>query len=161
MADMLSGVFEGAIVGGLASYVVPAFAGKGKISNKTRLVFVGVGAALGVLKSIVAPEHKVGQLPQSLPPTGLPGQFVYNIDPRRDPGLDPISRERLYPAWLLAHWQNGDAKIIMQLQQALGVAADGVVGQGTSAAIQSYQARVGLPVTGVMDYATMQALILG
>ena len=104
---------------------------------------------------------RVGQLPQSYSPTGQPGQLVYNVDPRRDPLLDPVSRERLYPAWLLLHWQNGDPKIVAQVQSALGVAADGAIGGATTAALRAYQAHVGLPATGVMDRATMEALIAG
>lgn len=125
----------------------------------------------GAVAAMVVLEHfdpegrgswRVGQLPQSYSPTGQPGQLVYNVDPRRDPLLDPVSRQRLYPDWLLLHWQNGDRKIIADIQSgALGVPADGVIGGATTAALRAYQARVGLPATGVMDRMTMEALILG
>jgi peptidoglycan hydrolase-like protein with peptidoglycan-binding domain len=104
---------------------------------------------------------RVGQLPQSYSPTGQPGQLVYNLDPRRDPLLDPVSRQRLYPDWLLLHWQSGDPKIISQLQGFLGVAADGAIGGATTAALRAFQSHAGLPTTGVMDRATMEALIAG
>ncbi len=84
--------------------------------------------------------------------------MIYDIDPRTDPGLDPVSKRSLYPAWLLAHWQNGDRKIIARVQNMLGVPGDGVPGGGTSSAIRNFQAQNGLQTTGVMDIRTMQAL---
>lgn len=135
------GILEGALLGGGAAvatlFVLDRFDPKGR------------GA------------WRVGQLPQSYSPTGQPGQLVYNVDPRRDPLLDPVSRQRLYPDWLLLHWQNGDPKIVAQVQSALGVAADGAIGGATTAALRAYQSHVHLPATGVMDHATMEALILG
>lgn len=108
--------------------------------------------------------HRVGDLlspPFSLPTPALPGQMDYSTDPRTDPRLDPWSREHLYPVWLLAHFQNGDSKIIALVQHALGVPADGVVGQTTNNAILAYQTHAGLQRTGVMDRATMEALVSG
>jgi peptidoglycan hydrolase-like protein with peptidoglycan-binding domain len=122
------------------------------------------GGGLGLVASFLSPKRGgflSGQLPQSLPQPGLPGQLVYNVDPRRDPLLDPVSREQLYPDWLLLHWQHGDPKIVSQVQHALGVAPDGVIGSTTLAAIHAFQAHAGLPVTGTMDRMTMAALIPG
>jgi len=121
----------------------------------------GIGLGVSLLRGGLGGGHHVGQLPQSLPTPSLPGQMVYDIDPRTDPLLDPVSRQNLYPAWLVAHWQNGDRKIIMQVQRALGVPADGVVGGGTSAAIRHFQAQNGLQTTGVMDGHTMSLLMPG
>jgi peptidoglycan hydrolase-like protein with peptidoglycan-binding domain len=124
----------------------------------------------GAVAAMVVLEHldpegrgswRVGQLPQSYSPTGQPGQLVYNLDPRRDPLLDPVSRQRLYPDWLLLHWQSGDPKIISQLQGVLGIAADGVVGGATASALRAFQSHAGLPATGVMNRATMEALVAG
>lgn len=46
-------------------------------------------------------------------------------------------------------------------QRALGVTADGAFGTGTRAAVLAYQARVGLPRTGVLDKATWARLVPG
>lgn len=151
----------------------------------TTLLGAGIGAAIGAVKTDGDPwkyalwgglagfvgtlvlsktDHgvfRVGQLPQSLPTPGLPGQLVYNLDPRRDPLLDPVSREQLYPVWLLWHWQSGDRKVIADAQRAFGLPADGVVGGATMSAVRALQVRAGLPATGIMDLATMEALILG
>lgn len=125
----------------------------------------GVGFAVslvgGASVSLGGTSLRVGQLPQSLPTPGLPGQLVYNLDPRTDPLLDPVSREHLYPAWLLMHWQNGDRKVIANVQHLLGVPADGSPGAATSAAIRGFQAQSGLQTSGVMDIATMTALASG
>jgi peptidoglycan hydrolase-like protein with peptidoglycan-binding domain len=146
----------GAVIGGIIGAV--------KKEDPLKFALYGGGVGLGITFICGARSRGgflVGQLPQALPPTGQPGQLVYNTDPRRDPLLDPVSRRQLYPQWLLLHWQNGDATIIGQVQAALGVSPDGVVGPGTSAAIHAFQAHSGLPVTGVMDRMTMEALMPG
>lgn len=154
---------ENAILVGAAAVVGGLIGQSRKEGFLTGALLGGAGATLGVIMfgRGSGGEHRVGQLPQSLPTPGLPGQLVYNQDPRTDAMLDPVSRQRLYPAWLLLHWQNGDRKVIVDVQRVLGVPADGVPGGATSAAIQAYQAHNGLPATGVMDRMTMEALILG
>jgi peptidoglycan hydrolase-like protein with peptidoglycan-binding domain len=163
---------QGALMGAVLSLFLGAPEQKGSPAHAVTYGLFGAAAAAGgvfllfsVGKAVSQKSHeaieRVGQLPQAFPATGQPGQLVYNLDPRRDPLLDPVSRGRLYPAWLLLHWQNGDPQIISQVQRALGVPADGVVGSGTSAAIHAFQARSGLPTTGIMDRMTMEALNLG
>jgi peptidoglycan hydrolase-like protein with peptidoglycan-binding domain len=147
----------GAVVGGLITR-------KKKGGFLKGALWGGTGAALGVIAAQATrgsehEHHVVGQLPQALPTPGLPGQVVYNLDPRRDPLLDPVSRQQLYPTWLLMHWQHGDPKVIADVQRLLGVPADGVIGGGTSNAIRAYQAQNGLPVTGIMDHMTLAALV--
>jgi peptidoglycan hydrolase-like protein with peptidoglycan-binding domain len=146
------------ILGAAAGAAVGALSKKKGAAMTYALWGGGAGLAFSFVRQRMGGEHMVGQLPQSLPTPGLPGQFTYNLDPRRDPLLDPVSRQRLYPAWLLAHWQNGDTSIIAQVQGMLGVPADGVIGGGTAAAIRSFQEHSGLPVTGTMTLMTMQAL---
>jgi len=148
--------------------VVLAAAVGGLITHaKKKSVWEGVlwggGSALAVallLGHKYVPGHWTGQLPSQLEPA-LPGQMTYNLDPRTDPRLDPVSRRSLYPAWLLAHWQNGDRRIIAQIQRQLGVAGDGIPGGSTSVAIHAFQAQNGLQTTGEMDIRTMQALTSG
>lgn len=154
----LGTVILGAAIGG----AVGLLSGRRGEPLKYALWGGGAGLAAGLLglgRGIGG--FKVGQLPFSLPEPGLPGQLVYSVDPRRDPLLDPVSRERLYPDWLLLHWQHGDPKIVAQVQQMLGVAADGAIGGGTLGALRAFQAHIGLPPTAVMDHATMVALISG
>ncbi len=62
---------------------------------------------------------------------------------------------------LLRRWQQRDVKLVRETQAFLGVTPDGIVGPRTEAAIRSLQSRAGLPVTGDVDYATMNALVLG
>jgi hypothetical protein len=47
---MLDGVFEGALAGLVASYVVPALSGRNSssVSKQTRALYVGAGAAFGI-----------------------------------------------------------------------------------------------------------------
>ncbi len=149
----------GAVIGGVVAAVT-------KKDIKTYALWGGgIGLAatfVGVGKGSTHSGHTMaGQLPQDFPDTGLPGQIIYSIDPRTDPGLDPVSRQHLYPQWLLVHWQHGDRKIIRDVQSALGLSGDGVIGRGTSAAIMAFQRRNGLQTTGVMDIATMQAISSG
>jgi peptidoglycan hydrolase-like protein with peptidoglycan-binding domain len=147
-------VVVAAAVGGLI--------GRAKHKNALEYALLGGGAAaLGLmLLGHRHGGHHVGQLPQALDPA-LPGQFTYDLDPRTDPRLDPVSRRQLYPAWLLAHWQSGDRKVIAQIQRMLGVPGDGVPGGGTAIAIRNFQAQNGLQTTGTMDVRTLQALVAG
>lgn len=141
----------------------------GALSKKkgNALTYALLGGGTGLAATLVrdklgpSPSHRVGQLAQSLPTPGLPGQFTYATDPRRDPLLDPVSREQQYPAWLLAHWQKGDRNIIAQVQQMLGTPADGAVGNATTNAIRAFQSHAGMSPTGTMDYDTMRALVSG
>jgi peptidoglycan hydrolase-like protein with peptidoglycan-binding domain len=146
----------GAVIGGVV----------GAVTKKDITTYALWGGGIGLVATFAGmgrggAHHHVGQLPQDFPDTGLPGQIVYSIDPRTDPGLDPVSRQNLYPTWLFAHWQRGDRKIIAQIQNMLGLPGDGVVGGGTSAAIMSFQRRHGLQTTGAMDVRTLQALTSG
>jgi len=143
----------GAAIGGVIGAI------RGEDLLKYALWGGGIGLGVSLLRSQDEGGFRVGDLAFSLPTPAQPGQVVYNLDPRRDPLLDPVSRRQLYPTWLLMHWQNGDPKIIAQIQGLLGVAQDGVVGSGTSAAIHVFQAHNGLPVTGTMDRMTMEALV--
>jgi len=146
----------GAAIGGLI----------GAVTKEDPLKYALWGGGIGLGVSLFNKEemiHRAGlKIPAfSLPVPGLPGQTVYSIDPRTDPLLDPVSKRRLYPAWLLSHWQNGDPKVIADIQQRLGTAADGALGPATSSAVAAYQARAALPQTGVMDFNTMEAIISG
>ena len=145
----------GAAIGGVVGL---AKGGRGE-PLKYMLYGGGAGLALTLVSPRLGARFKVGQLPQAFPETGVPGQLVYNVDPRRDPLLDPVSRQRLYPVWLLLHWQNGDPKVVADVQRTLGIPADGAIGGATLAAVRSYQAQIGLPATGIMDRATMAALV--
>jgi peptidoglycan hydrolase-like protein with peptidoglycan-binding domain len=144
-------------------------AGVAMLTRKDPWKYALWGGGIGFVVSLVGGASvslggaslRVGQLPQSLPTPALPGQMDYSTDPRADPRLDPVSKRNLYPLWLLAHWQNGDRKIIMIVQQALGVPADGSPGSGTAVAIRGFQAQMGLSPSGVMDAATMSALVPG
>lgn len=121
----------------------------------------GAGLAFSFVRGDKPGGFLVGDLPFSLPTPGLPGQLIYNVDPRTDPMLDPVSRQQLYPVWMLTHWQNGDRKIIASVQRALGLPGDGLVGGATATAIRNFQAQAGLSQTGTMDNATMAALVSG
>jgi len=149
------------LIGAAAGGVIGLVKGGSGEPLKYALWGGGVGLAASFLGIGVSREgggFRVGQLPFSLPEPALPGKLVYNVDPRRDPLLDPVSRRQLLPAWLLLHWQNGDPKVIAEVQQALGVPADGVVGGGTLAAIRAFQIQSGLQRTGDMDRMTLAAL---
>ena len=126
---------------------------------------IGLGASLLGVRAhggVSVGNFAVGDLPFELPDAALPGQLVYNTDPRRDPLLDPVSRQRLYPDWLLLHWQHGDPKVISDVQRALGMHhADGFIGGATLDALRAFQSHAGLNASGAMDRATMAALILG
>lgn len=144
----------GAVIGGVI----------GSIAKKNVTTYALWGGGIGFAATLVTRSggaHAVGDLPFVLPTPALPGQMDYTLDPRTDPRLDPVSREHLYPAWLLAHYQQGDRKIVAQVQRMLGLPGDGVIGGGTTAAIRAYQMHNGLQTAGIMDIATMQALILG
>ena len=119
----------------------------------------GAGLAFTFVRGGGEGGFRVGQLPQSLPTPGLPGQLVYNVDPRTDPLLDPVSRQQLYPVWMVLHWQNGDRKVIAAVQNALGLPGDGLIGGATRTAIRAFQAQAGLSQTGDMDNMTMAALV--
>ena len=151
----------GAAIGGVIGF---AKGGEGE-TLKYALWGGGVGLGFTLVCGARSSGFRVGDLPalappQSLPDAALPGQLVYNVDPRRDPLLDPVSRERLYPDWIVLHWQHADPKIVALVQQALGVAADGSIGGGTLSALRAFQAHAGLPTTGVLDRQTVQALNL-
>ncbi len=140
----------------------------GVVTKEDPLKYALWGGGIGLGLSLVGESekevlHRAGlKIPAfSLPEPGLPGQLVYNTDPRTDPLLDPVSRRHLYPQWLLMHWQHGDPKVISDIQQKLGTSPDGLLGPGTSSAVAAYQARAGLPQTGTMDFNTMEALISG
>src|SRR4051812_8402057 len=62
----------------------------------------------------------------------------------------------LAPAAALAAPASGGS--VVAAQKALGVDADGVVGPKTRSAIRRFQRSHGLPVTGRLDKATLQAL---
>ena len=47
---------------------------------------------------------------------------------------------------------------VREVQKLLGVTADGIIGPNTKRAMASFQYRVGLPVSGNIDTATMEAL---
>jgi len=47
---------------------------------------------------------------------------------------------------------------VKNVQTLLGLKADGVFGSGTAKAVQDFQKRAGLPVTGIVDQATFKAL---
>ena len=151
------------VVGTIIGGVIGALSKKKGKALTYALFGGGTGLAATLLRDKLGygSSHRVGQLAQSLPTPGLPGQFTYATDPRRDPLLDPVSRERLYPAWLLAHWQKGDRNIVAQVQQMLGTPADGAIGEATAMAIHAYQTHAGLPSTGAMDFSTMRALVSG
>jgi len=151
------------VVGTIIGGVIGALSKKKGKALTYALLGGGTGLAATLLRDKLGygSSHRVGQLAQSLPTPGLPGQFTYATDPRRDPLLDPISREQQYPAWLLAHWQKRDRNIVAQVQQMLGTPADGNVGDATVTALRTYQAHAGLSPSGVMDYDTMRALVSG
>ncbi|MDQ3648482.1 MAG: peptidoglycan DD-metalloendopeptidase family protein, partial [Actinomycetota bacterium] len=54
-----------------------------------------------------------------------------------------------------------EGDLVAALQQGLGVDADGIFGPITEGAVKAFQRRAGLPVTGVVDPATWQALFSG
>ncbi len=148
------------ILGGVLGGVIGAAAKKDK---PWTYALWGGGLGLGV--SLVGkvfeksrPGFKVGDLPFHLPTPAQPGVVVYATDPRRDPRIDPVTRRLQFPTWALSHWQQGDRAVIAEVQQALGVPADGVVGPGTTSAVMAAQSRSGLPTTGVMDYSLMRGL---
>lgn len=85
----------------------------------------------------------------------------FGPDPRH-PGMSSEERNAAYEAWLLARWRGHDPQLVRDVQESLGVVpADGNAGPATETAIASFQAHAGLPATGVVDEATMEALILG
>jgi len=47
---------------------------------------------------------------------------------------------------------------VKTVQTLLGIKADGSFGPGTAKAVQDFQKKAGLPVTGVVDQATLKAL---
>jgi peptidoglycan hydrolase-like protein with peptidoglycan-binding domain len=146
----------GAAIGGLI----------GAVTKEDPLKYALWGGGIGLGVSFFNKEemiHRAGlKIPAfSLPTPALPGQFDYRTDPRTDALLDPVSRRRLYPAWLLAHWQNADPKVVMDIQTRLGTSPDGALGPATTSAVAAYQARAGLPQTGNMDLNTMEAIISG
>ena len=47
---------------------------------------------------------------------------------------------------------------VKKIQELLGVKADGSFGPGTDKAVKSFQKKSSLPVTGVVDQATLKAL---
>ena len=150
------------VLGAVAGGILGAMSGEKGAPLKYALWGGGIGFGVGLLRGDKGDRFLVGDLlskPFSLPTPSQPGQFVYDVDPRRDPLLDPVSRRRLYPQWLLAHWQNNDSQVIAHVQSMLGVPADGIIGPGTSSAIQAYQQQHGLPVSGNMDRMTLEALV--
>jgi hypothetical protein len=47
---------------------------------------------------------------------------------------------------------------VKKVQELLGIKADGDFGAGTEKAVKSFQKKVGIPVTGIVDAATLKAL---
>jgi peptidoglycan hydrolase-like protein with peptidoglycan-binding domain len=47
---------------------------------------------------------------------------------------------------------------VKNVQTLLGIKADGSFGPGTAKAVQEFQKKAALPVTGVVDQATLKAL---
>src|SRR4051794_17210441 len=54
-----------------------------------------------------------------------------------------------------------EGDMVAALQKGVGVSSDGIFGPITENAVKAFQARHGLPVTGVVDPATWQALFSG
>ena len=47
---------------------------------------------------------------------------------------------------------------VKKVQELLGIKADGDFGAGTEKAVKSFQKKIGIPVTGIVDAATLKAL---
>ena len=54
-----------------------------------------------------------------------------------------------------------EGDMVAALQKGVGVESDGIFGPITESAVKAFQRRAGLPVTGVVDPATWQALFSG
>ena len=81
-----------------------------------------------------------------VPPAQPPSQTPAAPAPASDRGDWPELRRGHVSEWVRA------------LQAALAIDADGVFGPGTQAAVEDFQRASGLPVSGVVDTATWQAL---
>ena len=72
------------------------------------------------------------------------------------PAAKPAAKK---PAATFKPLKNGSKGTgVKNVQSMLGLKADGVFGSGTAKAVQDFQKKFGLPVTGVVDAATFKAL---
>lgn len=72
------------------------------------------------------------------------------------PAAKPAAKK---PATAFKPLKNGSKGTgVKNVQTMLGLKADGVFGSGTTKAVQDFQKKFGLPVTGVVDAATFKAL---
>ena len=170
----------GALLGGVFGYAHLARRPEGERHIAKYAAFGAVGfaafsaLAYGFGRKVSEAEHLSLGLPGPGTPVVTRGAFAgmprplhlakvrdFGPDPRH-PGMTADERNAAYLAWLLERWQGHDPKLVRDLQESLGVVpADGIAGPATEAAIAAVQTSTGLPVTGLVDEATMEALILG
>jgi hypothetical protein len=146
-------------------------------SRPHALLLAGCGAALGALHATLKKKDDGERhIISRAAPSKTVGPRGCGADPRQTAtyarwrscvetgaqncGPNPGSNEA-YMDWLMCRWQTQDPTLVASTQHSLGVAADGVIGRATRAALAHRQATWGLPATGVMDRATMENFILG
>lgn len=71
----------------------------------------------------------------------------------------PYGEDDYLYAEVVSRRGRSEPKYVAAVQQALGIAADGVYGDDTRDAVSDHQHENGLPVSGVVDRATWESIL--
>jgi putative cell wall-binding protein/peptidoglycan hydrolase-like protein with peptidoglycan-binding domain len=111
---------------------------------------------------VAAPDYGPCRLPDLnwAPPRTTPNPTRCDVPPAvtAPPGSSALLKD-LYTWSGMVLGDGSRGPVVKVIQTALGVTPDGVFGPATLAALQSFQSRAGVPVTGVTDVSTWRALL--
>ena len=109
----------------------------------------------GILNAVVGWGRPVYAGEENAPLLSKGGAATTPAAPAAKPAAKPVVKK----AAAFKPLKNGSkGPAVKNVQTLLGIKADGAFGPGTAKAVQDFQKKAKLPITGVVDQATMKAL---